>query len=527
MGMYLNPSAANFTQIINSKIYIDKSMMIAKLNGRINDSGRSFLCVSRARRFGKTITTNMISTYYGKWGDAHEIFDRFKIAGDSNYGQYMNRFNVIKIDLNGEYAACMHPENFFDILNKDIVKEMQVQFPNVGIADEDSIAKAIQKVYETAGEQFIILIDEYDVFVRDDSIPQSMFGEYLKFLISLFKNDALRPALALSYLTGILPIIKDKIQSKLNTFHPITMLDAEEFAEFVGFTTEEVESLCRQYGIDFAECRRWYDGYNQGGIEFFNPQAVVNACLNHKFKSYWSATSSFEAISDKLKYNFDGVKEAVIRMLSGENVKVKTDKYTNTMTDFKSCDDVLTHLIHLGYLAYDEDERTCRIPNMEIRKEWFNAIDNDAEYAETNKVIEDSKELLEATLKGDEDAVAKALDRSHIHVCSNRSYNNEDALQSAIYLAYIYAINKYTIIREMTTGKGFADVVLLPAFPNMAAVIIELKHNKSAETALTQIKNKQYFASLEHFHGEVLFVGVNYDEQSKTHECRMEWFNKE
>ena len=187
---------------------------------------------------------------------------------------------------------------------------------------------------------------------------------------------------------------------------------------------------------------------------------------------------------------------------------------------------MFTYLIHLGYLAYNREDKTCRIPNKEVRQEWFNAVETEPEYETTNRIIQASKELLSETIRGNEDAVAKALDISHIHVTSNRSYNNEDALQSAIYLAYIYALNKYTVIKEMTSGKGFADVVFIPFVKGIPAMVVELKRNKCAESALEQIKNKQYFASLEHYMGEILLVGINYDEDKKTHSCKIERFQK-
>ena len=216
----------------------------------------------------------------------------------------------------------------------------------------------------------------------------------------------------------------------------------------------------------------------------------------------------------------------VIKMLAGESVDVNVTRYMNTMTDFSTRGDAFTYLIHLGYLAYDRENKTCHIPNKEVRLEWFNALEANADYAVTNKIIQDSKGLLAETIRKNADAVAKALDISHIHVTSNRSYNNEDALQSAIYLSYIYALNKYTVIKEMTTGKGFADVVFIPFVPDIPAMIIELKRNGSAESAMNQIKEKKYFDSLSHYSGNLLFVGINYDEESKTHTCKIEELEK-
>ncbi|MBQ3686911.1 MAG: PD-(D/E)XK nuclease domain-containing protein, partial [Treponema sp.] len=324
----------------------------------------------------------------------------------------------------------------------------------------------------------------------------------------------------------ILPVIRDRIQSKLNNFWEYTILDAEELAEYIGFTASEVQALCRQYGVDYEECRRWYDGYRQHGFEIYNPESVVKCIQTKKFANFWSKTSTYAVIADRIQANFEGTRDDVIRMLADESVDVDTGMYMNTMSEFHGKDDVFTYLIHLGYLSYDEGEGTCRIPNKEVQQEWKRAVSIIAEYKMTDRIIKASKDLLAETLRLNEDAVAKSLDESHIHVTSNRSYNNEDALQSAIYLSYIYALNKYTIVKEMTSGKGFADVVFIPFVPDIPAMIIELKRNGSPESAITQIREKRYFDSLSAYSGDLLFVGVNYDEASKTHECRIEQFIK-
>ncbi|MBR0092619.1 MAG: PD-(D/E)XK nuclease domain-containing protein, partial [Lachnospiraceae bacterium] len=317
-----------------------------------------------------------------------------------------------------------------------------------------------------------------------------------------------------------------------------TVLDAGELAEYVGFTVEEVEALCHQYGVDFEECRNWYDGYlleeftksADGGerqfFEVYNPESVVKSMRNGKFGNYWGKTSSYEVISDYVSRNFEGTKEYVIRMMAGESVDVNPDGFLNTMTHFEHRNDIFTYLIHVGYLSFNSVERTCRIPNKEVRDEWINAIERMEDYRATDEIIRASRELLTETLKGNEEAVAKALDKSHIHVTSNRSYNNEDALQSAIYLAYLYAVNQYTIVKEMTAGKGYSDVTFIPLRPEKPAMIIELKKNASAASAIDQIREKQYYESLSLYQGDLLFVGINYDEEAKTHTCRIERFTK-
>ena len=279
---------------------------------------------------------------------------------------------------------------------------------------------------------------------------------YLDFLSGLFKSDTLRPAIFLAYLTGVLQIVRDRHQTRLNNFSEFSILSAGKLAEFIGFTSDEVKELCKEYNADYEEYKRWYDGYSQRGIEIYNPESVVKSLLNESVGNYWSKTSAYAVIADRIQKIFEGTKDDVIKMISGESVDVVVTTFMNTITDFRTKDDVITYLIHLGYLAY----------------------------------------------------------------------NNEDALQSAIYLSYIYALNKYTVLREVTCGKGFADVVFIPFVPNLPAMIIELKRNGTTESAINQIKEKRYFSSLEHYSGNLLFVGINYDEDKKTHKCKIEQFVK-
>lgn len=528
MGIYLNPGNENFVEITSAKIYVDKSMMIAVLDEIIRSSNK-YICVSRPRRFGKTVNSNMLASYYSKGCDSRELFSKYKISQSPLFGKDLNKLNVIKIDVNSEYRNALDKENLILELTKAIRKEFCEQFHEIDFTESDSIANCILKVFSRNGQQFVILMDEYDVLVREN-VSDALFSQYLDLLNGLFKSDTVRPAIALAYLTGILPVIRDKVQSKLNNFREYTILDSGRLSEYLGFTESEVQELCKKYSIDFDDCRNWYDGYhlawNENGTqkkcEIYNPESVVMSTETGKFAGFWGATSSYEVISDRIQQDFAGTKTDVIKMLSGEKIDIDTGIYKNTVKDFVSKDDIFTYLIHLGYLAYDSKEQQCYIPNKEVRMEWMRAVSVIDDYSETNAIIKASKELLSETLLGNAEAVAASLDESHIHVTSNRSYNNEYALQSAIYLSFIYALNKYTCFRELTTGKGFADMVYVPLAKDLPALIIELKHNKCAQTALSQIKEKQYFDSLKKYSGNMLFVGINYDESTKKHECKIE-----
>ncbi|MCQ2335794.1 MAG: ATP-binding protein [Paludibacteraceae bacterium] len=527
MGLYLNPGNEQLRQDLRSKIYIDKSMLISKLNELIGTSDK-YVCVSRPRRFGKSMAGNMIAAYYSKGCDSRELFKDLKIAGDPSFESNLNNTNVIKIDLNAMYNKATDKSNLVKFFTGLVRDEFVETFPDVGIKDDDTMPLVLERVYAKKGEKFVVIIDEYDVLVRERA-DKELFEEYLRFLNGMFKNADLAPAIQLAYLTGILPIVRDKIQSKLNLFAEYSMLEPRNLAEFVGFTAEETEGLCKKYGMDYDECRRWYDGYSFDDIkEVFNPKSVVEAMTIRKFSSYWTQTGSFDALRLYILMNLNGIKDDVITMIGGGKVEVKTTKYLNTMTDFNSKDAVFTYLIHLGYLAYQApDYRTevagkCYIPNREIREQWIECLEDEIGYKEIIEQVQASRQLIEETIACNEKAVAAALDKAHQRATNPLTYNNEASFQSAIGLAYFYANLKYTVIKELPTGKGYADLALIPYVPNIPALIIELKCSDSADSAINQIKNKEYDDLLQHYRGDMLFVGVSYNKKSKKHTCKIE-----
>ena len=273
MGIYLNPGNSNFIEMVSADIYIDKTMMISETN-RILDTTEKYVCMSRPRRFGKTYAGNMISAYYSKGCDSRDLFVNRGIASDPEFETNLNKYNVIKIDMNSEYQNTNDKNILIKRLTEKIRLEMSAEYPNIEFGDDDSVAESILRIYSATSDTFIIIIDEYDVLVREQ-VDQSLFDEFLSFLNGLFKSDTLRPAISLAYLTGILPIVRDKIQSKLNNFDEYTILNPGRFTEYVGFTSGEVEALCKQYGIDYDECKSWYDGYKLNGYEIYNPESVV------------------------------------------------------------------------------------------------------------------------------------------------------------------------------------------------------------------------------------------------------------
>ncbi|MBR4984854.1 MAG: AAA family ATPase [Proteobacteria bacterium] len=528
MGMYVNPDEELLRRAVNSRIYVDKSMLLHELNQLLNTED-CFVCVARPRRFGKSMAGNMIAAYYSKSANSRPIFENLKIAQSPDFETYLNAFNVIKFDVNGFYSNSNGKKNIVPIFTAKIREELIEEFPECGLKKSWSLADCIAQIYKKTKKKFVVIIDEYDVLVRE-KVNASIFDSYLAFLNGIFKNADLAPAFALVYLTGILPVVRDKIQSKLNLFREYIMTGAKQLTEFVGFTEEETQTLCNQYGMDFEECRRWYNGYkmtyHDKSFDIYSPQSVVQAMGNKEFGDYWTQTGSYDSIKIYISMNFEGIKDDVKAMIAGERIDVDVDEYLNTMTDFHSKDAVYTYLIHLGYLAYDKNSKRCYIPNNEIRSEWIIAIKTDSDYAEAIRIVNNSKILLDKTIEDDAQAVADALSAAHEQLMSKQRYNHEACLQSAIRFAYFYATSRYTIISELPAGKGYADVVFIPYIPNVPAMIVELKRNHCTGAALQQIESKQYFNVMEKYQGDLLLVAVNYDEKTNAHTCEIKRFVK-
>ena len=524
MGIYVNPGNENLKEALRSEIFVDKSFFISKISGFVN-TRQKFVCVSRPRRFGKSMIGDLMKAYFSKGCDSKKLFSKLKIAKKPNFKKNLNKFNVLAIDFGAIFSSSANKNEIISNLYNKLLKDFRDEFPNIEFFEKDAVADLIIKVYQHTSAQFVIIIDEYDVLVRQQ-VSAEIFQDYLNFLNSLFKNNELSPAIALAYLTGILPIVRDKIQSKLNVFKESTMIDPIGFENFFGFTTTEVKALCQKYKMSFKECEHWYDGYKIGKISIYNPNSVVNAMMDRKYKNYWNITGSYEVISEYVKLDFDGTKSDVIDMMTGKEIAVNPNGFLNSLDYFNNKDDVFTYLIHLGYLNYNEETKLCRIPNREIKEEWEKALGRAANFAKIAEMIADSDSLLYLAQNGEAKEVAAALDKAHTEVSSVLNYNFESSLQAAIIFAFYTARTKYTIIQELPAGYGFADIGFIPLNKKDPAMIIELKCNHDAETAIKQIKNKNYPAGFENYLDNLLLIGVNYDKETKVHECVIEKYLK-
>ncbi len=544
MGIFLNPGKERFLEAIRSQIYVDKTEMISVLNAVVGTKQKYF-CVSRPRRFGKTMAIDMLCAYYGQGADSRECFEPFKLAKCEQWDRYLGKFNVISVAMTRFLSQTRPLGDSLRLLQKRVLGDLHEAYPEVEYDAEDFIF-SLEKFYQKTNVKFVVIIDEWDAVFREFKDDTKAQREYLDFLRDWLKDQAF---LALAYMTGILPVKKYGKHSALNMFREYSMLAPLQLAPFTGFTTEEVQSLCKEYHIDFERIREWYDGYRvrsdaPADEEFrastspdkvrppakeyhlYAPLSVVEAVTTGYIKNYWNNTETYEALAEYIRADFDGLKEIVARLMDGAKVPVDLRTYQNDMQTFVCRDDILALLIHLGYLGYEEMTGCVFIPNREILDEYY-ASTKTREWASTIRALKNSQELLEATWAGDEKRVAELVEAAH-DKAGNRTYNSEAALSYAVQLAYYKAQDEYTVIPELDTGKGYADLTYIPKHPSRPALLIELKHNLSADSAIDQILRQDYPSRLEHYKGNLILVGINYDKSAdpakpdfKHHSCRL------
>ena len=529
MGRFVNPDNGAFQVALNSQIYVDKTGLLEYTN-QVMDTENAFICNSRPRRFGKSITAEMLAAYYSRACDSEKMFEGLKISRSASFSEHLNRHDVIHLDVQWCMLDAGGPQAVVGYMNGHLLAELKEAYPEAALEGEKTVYGAMSRINTETGRKFIIIIDEWDVLIRDEAANQAVQEEYINFLRGMFKGSEPKKFIRLAWLTGILPIKKLKTQSALNNFDEFTMLDSGTLAPYIGFTEEEVRRLCEEYGRDFDSVKRWYDGYLLNGLHIYNPRAVVGVMQRGSFQSYWSQTGSYESIVPLINMDFDGLKAAVVTMLSGAAVEVDVTSFQNDMVNFQDKEDVLTCLIHLGYLAYDQRSRTAFIPNEEIRQE-LTAATKRKKWNELLTFQQESEELLDATLNMDEEAVAEGMEKIHTEYAPAISYNSENSLSGVISIAYLGSMQYYyKPVREFPTGRGFADFVYLPRSEyakDYPALLIELKWNQKAETAVSQIKNRNYPESLQQYVGDILLVGISYDKKDKRHRCKMERLEKQ
>ena len=526
MGIYLNPGADMLREARRSRIYVDKSGMFSYLNMVVATS-QKYVCVSRPRRFGKSMAAHMVAAYYDRTVDGAAEFRGMVCAAASEFEESRNRFDVIRLNMQDFLSSCHDVDEVIRRVTTTLAREFSREYRGFEAVSDDALPFMMADLYAQTGRQFVIVIDEWDCVMREMQGNHEAQERYLDFLRTWLK---VKSYVALCYMTGILPIKKYGTHSALNMFSEFSMLNADEMAPYMGFTEHEVAELCHTWGCDLGDCKAWYDGYRLIGVkdschEAYNPRSVVRSMEVGRFASYWNETETFSALKRYVDLDLDGLHDKVVRLLAGGYVEVNTGTYANDMTTLNSADDVLTLLVHLGYLTYDALSGEAYVPNREVMGEFANSV-RDGGWDEVARSITASERLLNALVAGNAMEVAEGVQRAHEDASSIIAYNDENSLACTLRLAFFSAIRRWRVVRELPAGKGFADMVLVPlaSRPGNPGIVVELKYGATAEEALAQIRERGYERGIEGLAsgGEVVLCGIAYDPKRKTHSCVIE-----
>lgn len=519
MGNFIDKGNDGFASVRNTN-FVDKSMLIEEVNSVMLTENR-YMCVTRARRFGKSVAVKMLNAYYDRSCESRSLFEGLEISKQADFEKNLNRFPVLYLDMTDFVTKYGDDEHLIDRIKHDICEELLSMYNNVAMNTNDDLMDLLINIVNQTGEKFVCLIDEWDALCREGY--EALMDEYVDFLRRLFKGSKTEYVFACVYMTGILPIKRYNTQSALNNFEEYTMLSPAQLAPYFGFTEKEVVGLCHGAGMDARQMKLWYDGYELGSEKaIYNPFAVMRALKRKSFASYWASTNTFESLIQYITMNFDGLKDDVVSLLNDIPVKVNSLRFSNDMHKIDCKDDVLTLLCHLGYLSYNTETKCANIPNYEVRQEFETAI-ADSGWSEVNDALKQSDYLLSCVLNGDADIVASCVDKVHEQNTSLLQYNDENSLACVLSLAFYTARSRYSIVRELPTGRGFADIVLVPHKNiDLPAVVLELKFNQDADTAIRQIQQKNYGDALKSYFGDIVLVGINYDRSTKKHSCVIE-----
>jgi len=519
MTYFINKKIINnsFTKAANDEYFVDKSELIEKINKLIGSSSQ-FLCITRPRRFGKTINAMMLESYYSKNANFKDLFDKLKISDSESYLTHLNKHNVVYLNFSNPLNKSENYNEFIDGFYNQIVNDLEELY-KVNIDRNITLGKIFEDISSQTGEGFIFIIDEWDFIFNNNLFTKEERDKYLLFLKDLLKD---RPYVELCYMTGVIPISKYSTGSALNMFREFNFLNDDIYYKYFGFTTEEVENLCKkQDKVTMDDLKEWYDGYKIQDIDLYNPRSVVCALSDGSCKSYWTNTGPMDEIMYFINNNVTDVKKDIITMISGEPVYIQLEGYGTENLSLETRDEILSAMSVYGLLTYYDE--TLEIPNKELLLKFSRSL-RDKNLQEISKLLSRSFDLLRATINQDTETMCEIIQYTHDIYTSIIKYNDENSLSCIITIAYISAIENYHIVREMPAGIGFADFIFYPKNISKPAFIIELKKNSTSEEVLKQIFEKRYDEALKDYTGLKLAIGISYDSNLKKHSISIKTF---
>ena len=537
MGIFLNSTAPFEAYKITAldKYFVDKTMLIEELIPSIGREQR-FLCITRPRRFGKTVMANMVASYFGKAIDSSFVFEHLAIAKSPVYEEYINKYDVIYIDFSRLPENCQTYEEYINRIKTGIKEDLLEEFPELELKEEMSLWDILAKIFQKTNRKFMFIMDEWDAVFHMPFISQKERQEYLLFLKNLLKDQVY---VELAYMTGILPIAKYSAASELNMFVEYNMATRERFSSYFGFSEEEVDKLFQIYSettirprITRHDLKIWYDGYcTASGEQLYNPRSIICALSDNQLGSYWTGSGPYDEIFYYIKGNIDEVREDFILMISGEHIEAKVQEYAATAEELTTKNQIYSAMVIYGLLTYEDGE--VFIPNRELMYKYNELLLTNESLGYVYRLAKESERMLKATLAGDTQTMAEILEYAHNTESPILSYNNEIELSAIVNLVYLAARDKYRVEREDKAGKGYVDFIFYPEKKNISAIILELKVDASPEEAIQQIKDKQYILRFKgkltekaKYTGEILLVGINYNKETKMHSCKIEKINR-
>lgn len=541
MGTYLN-SITPYTLYKSESLspyFVDKTLMLRELFPYVS-AGNRHICITRPRRFGKTIMANMISSFFQKASDSSDVFDSLAISQVDDYRRYKNQYNVIRIDFSKMPRNCDSYTQYIERIEALLIEDVKEAYPQVKINEADAVGDILESVFVQCGEKFIFVLDEWDFIFHRDFINEIDKEKYVAFLSNLLKD---RPYVVLSYMTGILPIAKYSSGSELNMFAEFTMVNSPMFGEYFGFTDDEVDDLYRRY---IVECDRqhkeksvtrkglrdWYNGYyTKSGERVYNPRSVVFALQFNNLANYWTSSGPYDEIYYYIRNNISDVRDDLALMISGESVTAKIQEYAATSMNLSTRDEIYSAMVVYGFLSY-LNGKVC-IPNRELMEKFDELLVKNESLGYVYRLAKESEKMLKATLAGDTLTMERILEFAHNTEVPLLSYNHETELSAIVNLVYLAARDSYRVEREDKAGTGYVDFIFYPYDTTADCIILELKVDHTPDEAIAQIIDKKYalkfvpkLAGQKIYTGRILAVGIGYWKESKKHSCKVEEISK-
>lgn len=548
MGFYLNSKKPYmlFQEEASSMYFVDKTDILKELapavsRGRGMDGeamedmgkGHKYVCITRPRRFGKTVMANMISAYFGKGADSSGIFGGLNAASYAWYREHLNRHNVIHIMFNEMPDRCRSYDDYIARISNLLLDDLIMAYPNIRIRKEDALWDAFNRIVEFGeAEKFIFVLDEWDFIFQRRFVAEADKAAFIGFLSNLLKDQ---PYVELVYMTGILPIAKYSSGSELNMFYEYTMATREKYSEYFGFTEEEVDGLYQRYlknaavpNVDRDGLRFWYDGYQtMSGKRLYNPRSVVGALSDNQLGSYWTSSGPCDEIFYYVERNVDELRDDIALMVSGTSVPAKVQEYAATSMNLTTKDEILSAMVVYGFLSYADGY--VSIPNKELLDRFADMLRKEPSLGYVHRLARESGRMLQATKAGDTKTMADILEYVHNTESPLLSYSNEAELAAVVRLAYLEARDSYRIEREDKAGAGYVDFIFYPLKAEDDCIILELKVDHTVEEAIAQIKERNYALEFQgklgeriKYKGRILAVGIAYSREDKRHSCRIE-----